>query len=181
MRTPEGPARPCFCQFCEARAKAGGIDPERARKGFLELAKFVEMSRQRRRPADGYYVSFWRLMLNYPELFAWEMLWTQSLRDTYAAIYAKVKEVKPSLRVGWHIWHDNSFNPIYRAEQDFEAIEPHSDFLKIVIYNNCGGERLSNYIRNVGGTLYGDIPGQCHTPTSLRDPEVVDSSRSGAS
>jgi hypothetical protein len=88
------------------------------------------------------------------------MLWTQSLRDTYAAIYAKVKEVKPSLQVGWHIWHNNSFNPIYRAEQDLQQIAPHSDFLKIVIYNNCGGERLANYIRNVGGTLYADIPGQ---------------------
>jgi hypothetical protein len=159
-----GPGSPmrvtCFCQFCEARARAGGIDPERARKGFLELATFVEMSHHGQRPADGYYVSFWRLMLNYPELLAWEMLWTQSLRDTYAAIYAKVKEVKPSLQVGWHIWHNNSFNPIYRAEQDLQAIAPHSDFLKIVIYNNCGGERLANYIRNVGGTLYGDIPGQ---------------------
>jgi hypothetical protein len=128
--------------------------------GILELAKFVEMSRQGRRPADGYYVSFWRLMLKYPELLAWEMLWTESLRDTYAAMYAKAKEVKPSLQVGWHIWHNNSFNPIYRAEQDLQVIAPHSDFLKIVIYNNCGGERLANYILNVGGTLYGDIPGQ---------------------
>lgn len=99
-------------------------------------------------------------MLKYPELLAWEMLWTESLRDTYATMYAKAKEVKPSLQVGWHIWHNNSFNPIYRAEQDLQVIAPHSDFLKIVIYNNCGGERLANYIRNVGGTLYGDIPGQ---------------------
>jgi hypothetical protein len=148
----------CFCQYCQAKAKERGIDPERARKGFLELSKYVEASRKSQRPADGYYVSLWRLMLYYPELLAWEMLWTQSLRETYAAIYAKIKEVKPSLQVGWHIWHNNSFNPIYRAEQDLPAIAPYSDFLKIVIYNNCGGERLADYVRNVGGTLYGDIP-----------------------
>ena len=157
--SPGSPSRvTCFCQYCQAKAKERGIDPERARKGFLELSKFVEASRKSQRPADGYYVSLWRLMLYYPELLAWEMLWTQSLRETYAAIYAKIKEVKPSLQVGWHIWHTNSFNPIYRAEQDLPAIAPHSDFLKIVIYNNCGGERLADYIRNVGGTLYGDIP-----------------------
>jgi hypothetical protein len=156
---PGSPSRvTCFCQYCQAKAKERGIDPERARKGFLELSKFVEASRKSQRPADGYYVSLWRLMLYYPELLAWEMLWTQSLRETYAAIYAKIKEVKPSLQVGWHIWHNNSFNPIYRAEQDLPAIAPHSDFLKIVIYNNCGGERLADYVRNVGGTLYGDIP-----------------------
>jgi hypothetical protein len=157
--SPGSPSRvTCFCQYCQAKAKERGIDPERARKGFLELSKFVEASRKSQRPADGYYVSLWRLMLYYPELLAWEMLWTQSLRETYAAIYAKIKEVKPSLQVGWHIWHTNSFNPIYRAEQDLPAIAPHSDFLKIVIYNNCGGERLADYVRNVGGTLYGDIP-----------------------
>jgi hypothetical protein len=148
----------CFCQYCQAKAKERGIDPERARQGFLELAKFVDASQKSQRPVDGYYVTLWRLMLNYPELLAWEMLWTQSLRDTYAAIYTKIKEVKPSLQVGWHIWHNNSFNPIYRAEQDLQVIAPHSDFLKIVIYNNCGGERMAEYIDNVGRTLYGDVP-----------------------
>jgi hypothetical protein len=148
----------CFCSFCQTRAMVQGINPERARQGFLELAKFVDASRRNQRPVDGYYVTLWRLMLNYPELLAWEMLWTQSLRDTYAAIYSKVKEVKPSLQVGWHIWHNNSFNPIYRAEQDLQTIAPHSDFLKIVIYNNCGGERLADYVDNVGSTMFGDVP-----------------------
>jgi len=148
----------CFCQYCRARAQKIGIDPERAHKGFTELVSYVEQSRRGRRPVDGYYTTLWRLMLYYPELLAWEMLWTQSLRDTYAAMYAKAKEVKPSLQIGWHIWHNNSFNPIYRAEQDLQAIAPHSDFLKIVIYNNCGGERLAYYIDNVNSTFYRDVP-----------------------
>ncbi len=150
----------CFCQFCQAKAKERGINYQRAREGYLALAKFVEASQKHQRPVDGYYVTMWRLMLRYPELLAWEMLWTDSLRETYGAIYTKIKEVKPSLQVGWHIWHNNSFNPIYRAEQDLQAIAPHSDFLKIVIYNNCGGERMAEYIDNVGNTLYEDIPGQ---------------------
>jgi hypothetical protein len=157
-----GPRSPmtvtCFCAHCQARAKQHGIDPERARKGFLELAKFVQAGQNSQRPTDGYYVGLWQLMLYYPELLAWEMMWTQSLRDTYAALHAKIKEVRPSLQMGWHIWHNNSFNPIYRAEQDLQAIAPHSDFLKIVIYNNCGGERMVEYIDNVHKTLYGDVP-----------------------
>ena len=95
-----------------------------------------------------------------PELLAWEMLWTDSLRETYAAIYKHVKEVKPSLGVGWHISSTNSFNPIYRAEQDLAAIAPVSDFLKIVMYNNCAGERMAGYIDSVHQTLYGDVPKQ---------------------
>jgi hypothetical protein len=99
-------------------------------------------------------------MLRYPELLAWEMLWTDSLRETYAAMYSKVKSVKPSVGVGWHIWHNNSFSPIYRAEQDLSELSKYSDFLKMVMYHNCGGERLATYIRSVGGTMYGDVPQQ---------------------
>jgi len=150
----------CFCDFCQAKAKQRGINITRAREGFLELAKFSTAGRAKQRPVDGYYVSLWRLMLKYPELLAWESLWTDSLRETYAAIYHKVKEVKPSLGVGWHIWHNNSFNPIYRAEQDLSELAKYSDFLKIVIYHNCGGERLATYVNNVGSTLYGDVPAQ---------------------
>jgi len=159
--SPGSPMRvTCFCQYCQAKAKQRGVNLDRAREGFTELARFVEAGRNKQRPVDGYYVTLWRLMLRYPEMLAWEMLWTDSLRETYAAIYAKVKEVKPSLQVGWHIWHTNSFNPIYRAEQDLSAIAPHSDFLKIVIYNNCGGERMANYVENMGHTMYADLPPQ---------------------
>ena len=150
----------CFCQFCERKARERGIDPARARAGFQALDTFVQAARANNRPIDGYYVTLWRLMLRHPELLAWEMLWTDSLRDTYAAIYAKVKSIKPAIGVGWHIWHNNSFNPIYRAEQDLSELTKYSDFLKMVMYHNCGGERLASYIGSVHRTLYGDVPAQ---------------------
>jgi len=155
----EDPGRvTCFCKFCRDKASAQGIRVENARNGFLELEKFVRAARSGTRPNDGYYVELWRLMLTYPELLAWENLWHDSLRDTYQAIYKKVKSLKPSMGVGWHIWHNNSFSPIYRAEQDLHRIAPYSDFLKIVMYHNCGGERMASYIDSVGQTQYGDVP-----------------------
>jgi hypothetical protein len=150
----------CFCQFCQAKAKDRGINPERARQGFLELEKYVRACLGGQRPVDGYYVQFWRLLLRYPELAAWEMLWTDSLRETYAAIYKTVKSAKPQLPVGWHIWHNNSFNPIYRAEQDLAEISKYSDFIKVVMYNNCGGERMALYVDNIHTTMYGDLTKQ---------------------
>src|SRR5262249_26021577 len=145
---------------CQAKAKQGGINSDRARQGFLELEKFVRASRSGQRPIDGYYVQFWRLLLRYPELAAWEMLWTDSLRETYAAIYKTVKTANPALPVGWHIWHNNSFNPIYRAEQDLHELSNYSDFIKVVMYNNCGGERLDLYVDNIGSTVFKDLSKQ---------------------
>src|ERR1700724_1455677 len=121
----------CFCEFCQRTAKDRGINVERARQGFLELEKFVRMSRSVKRPVDGYYVQFWRLLLRYPELAAWEMLFTDGLRETYAAIYKTVKAAKATVPVGWHIWHNNSFNPIYRAEQDLQELSKYSDFIEV--------------------------------------------------
>jgi hypothetical protein len=71
-----------------------------------------------------------------------------------------VKDINPFIGVGWHIWHNNSFNPIYRAEQDLSELTKYSDFLKIVMYHNCGGERLASYIASTGRTIYGDVPSQ---------------------
>ncbi|HKU23887.1 MAG TPA: twin-arginine translocation signal domain-containing protein [Candidatus Sulfotelmatobacter sp.] len=150
----------CFCEFCQRKAKDRGINVDRARQGFLELEKFVRSSRAGKRPVDGYFVQFWRLALRYPELLAWEMLWTDSLRETYAAIYKTVKAAKQALPVGWHIWHNNSFNPIYRAEQDLHELSKCSDFIKVVMYNNCGGERMALYVDNIGSTLYADLSKQ---------------------
>ena len=150
----------CFCEFCYARARKQGINPERAKQGFLELEKFVLASRKGTRPVDGYYVELWRLMLRYPELLAWENLWTSSLREAQKAIYDRVKSVNAKLGVGWHIWHNNSFNPIYRAEQDLAEMAPYSDFLKVVIYHHCGGERMVDYVNSVGETYFADVPKQ---------------------
>jgi hypothetical protein len=36
----------------------------------------------------------------------------------------------------------------------------HSDFIKPVLYNNCGGERLASYIDSLTGNLYGDLSKQ---------------------
>ncbi|MGH9667952.1 MAG: hypothetical protein ACRD9L_26340, partial [Bryobacteraceae bacterium] len=70
----------CFCSFCESKARARGIDFDRARAGFRELEKFVRASRAGQRPVDGYFVTFWRIALRYPEVLAWEQLWHDSLR-----------------------------------------------------------------------------------------------------
>ena len=150
----------CFCEFCVAKAKQRGINPDRARQGFVELGKVVEAGHQKQRMVDGYYVTVWRLMLRYPDMLAWEMLWTDSLRETYEAIHTHVKSIKPSVQVGWHIMHTDSFNPIYRAEQDLQAIAPYSDFLKLVLYHNCAGERMAGYIGNMNESMFADVPQQ---------------------
>ena len=75
-----------------------------------------------------------------------------------AEVNAAVKRVRPSLEVGFHIEHVNSFNPIFRATRSYAELATKADFLKVVVYNNCGGERYANFIRNVASTVFRDVP-----------------------
>jgi hypothetical protein len=79
-------------------------------------------------------------------------------------MYHLAHELAPAKGMGWHIWHNNSFSPFYRAEQDYRAYGEYSDFLKVVMYNNCGGPRMAQYIRNVHSTLFADL-----TPEQVLD------------
>jgi hypothetical protein len=148
----------CFCEFHQKAAKERGIDAKRARQGFEKLAQFVGAALANQRPADGYFVEFWRLLLDYPELLAWEKLWTDGKHAIYADIHRAAKQSRPDVQVGFHIWHANSFSPFFRAEQTYAEFAKFADYLKIVAYNNSGGPRYANYIDNVGSTIFRDVP-----------------------
>jgi hypothetical protein len=147
----------CFCSYCEAKAHTLGINFERVRKGYLALEQYVRAGRAKQRPIDGYYVAFWRLLLDYPEILIWERFWTDGQQETYRALHTRVKSINPELQAGWHIWQNASWNPIYRAQQDFAAMAPFTDYVKPVLYNNCAGERMISYIDSVGQNIHGDL------------------------
>jgi hypothetical protein len=147
----------CFCPHCLEAARRQGIDADRARQGFLALERWIEGMAQGRKPTDGAFVTFWRILVEQPEVLSWERLWNEGLRQTYRAMYEKAHALAPDKPMGWHVWHTNSFAPFYRAEQDYAAFGKHSDFLKVVMYNNCGGPRMARYVRNVSSTLFADL------------------------
>jgi hypothetical protein len=148
----------CFCEHHQRAARAQGIDFERARQGYQKLDQFVQASLKGQRPSDGYFVEFWRLLVEWPEIIAWDRLFDAAKHQVLADVHAAVKRVKTSLQVGFHIEHVNSFNPIFRATRSYADLASKADFLKVVVYNNCGGERYANFIRNVGSTVFRDVP-----------------------
>ncbi len=149
----------CFCEFCLQKARAEGINADRARRGFEELEPFVRAGRAGRRPRDGHFVAFWRILTRYPELLAWEDLWVRSRHELQSAIYHKVKSINPALLVGWHMWHNMSFSPFFRAEEDYARLGEYSDFIRPVLYANCAGERIKSFVDSMHGDVLGDVPG----------------------
>lgn len=147
----------CFCQYCMDAAKGQGINVERAKEGYTQLVKWSAAVAGGQKPADGAFVTFWRLLVKYPEILGWERLWNEALYDTYRDLYTLAHEIAPKKGMGWHIWHNNSFSPFYRAEQDYAEFSQYSDFLKVVMYSFCGGERLAQYVRGASRSLFADL------------------------
>ncbi|GHJ36724.1 hypothetical protein [Streptomyces sp. TS71-3] len=159
----EAPVTPdsvtCFCRHCARIGADRGIDVARARQGYREALAWNQRLADGDRPADGAFVTFWRLLMRYPELLAWQQLWTDSQHQLYRDIYGTAKACRADLLVGWHVYHNLSFSPFYRASQDYAEMSGFSDFLKVVTYHNCAGPRFTNWIRNIGRALFADASG----------------------
>lgn len=152
----EADAVSCFCPHCQARARNLGIDVRRAIEGYREAIEWNRRVAGGERPSDGAFVAFWRLLLKYPELLSWQTLWTESQRQVYRDIYGLAKACKPGIQVGWHVYHNISFSPFYRADQDYDEMSRHSDFIKVVIYNNCAGPRFHAWVEGICRSLFAD-------------------------
>jgi hypothetical protein len=148
----------CFCEHHRQAARQLGIDADRAQQGYRRLDEFVQQALTGQRPADGYFVEFWRLLVENPEILAWDRLFDVGKHQVLAEVRAAVKAVRPDLQVGFHIEHVNSFNPIFRATRRYSDLADKADFLKVVVYNNCGGERYAHFIDNVCSTVFRDVP-----------------------
>ncbi len=150
----------CFCEFCASKAAKQGIDFERVKKAFLALEPYVRAGRAGKRPRDGYYVEFWRILLGHPELLVWEAFWSNSMREMQREFSTRAKAIKPGIQVGYHIWQNISFNPLYRAEQDYHPYTEYADFLKPALYDNPAGERMTSFVNSLTQNIFGDLSHQ---------------------
>jgi hypothetical protein len=169
MQAPTAPELvTCFCKHCREKAKDRGIDPRRAQEGYRKVIEWNDQVAGGERPPDGAFVTFWRLLLQYPELLGWQTLWTESQRQLYRDIYGVAKACNPDVEVGWHVYHNISFSPFYRADQDYDEMSRFSDFIKVVTYDNCAGPRFYTWIHNICQSLFADASPEEVYPLMLK-------------
>lgn len=162
QRPVEASSLSCFCEHCRRIGQEQGIDTRRAQEGMNEILSWNVRASSGTPDADGAFTTFWRILLRYPEVLSWQNLWTESQRQMYRDIYGVAKACNSDLQVGWHVYHDISFSPFYRADQDYAELAKCSDFLKVVMYDNCAGPRFHTWVSSIGQALFADA-----TPTEI--------------
>src|SRR5258708_36950636 len=106
------------------------------------------------RPVDGCFVTFWRKVLDYPAILAWEKLWTDSYQAMRAELYGVSKAIAAEKPFGFHIMQNMTFSPFYRAEEDYSKTKDYTDYLKLATYNNAGGPPMKAYMDRLSATLF---------------------------
>lgn len=152
----------CFCPFCRAKARERGINVERAKAGYLALdGLFLKgLAKPKQRPADGFFVTFWRTLLEYPEILQWHTLWTDSYHDMRAELYGTAKTLAPKKPFGFHVVQNVTFSPFYSAVEDYARLARNADFLKIATYSNAGGGRMAGFLNRLCSTIFADVTPQ---------------------
>jgi hypothetical protein len=165
----------CFCQHCQSRCRAQGINVERAKKGFTELHASVQALLKASEASGGAamnspgagqmipaspFTGLLRVLLRYPEVLAWEYQYRLSREETEQAIYSAAKKSKPGAQVGWHVDHQqSSWDQIYRAELTYGEMAGYSDFIKPIVYHDILGPRIRWwYLERLKKTVLTEIP-----------------------
>lgn len=138
----------CFCEFCRQRARREGVDFERAKQGLQEMAGFIRALQRGDPPGpDGALIGFLRLLMQHPDIFAWEQMHYRAGEELQQRIYDTIKSVNPAAQVGRHLDHSQvSWDVFYRAAMPYSRMAPRSDFLKLSTYHDILGPRLPGQV-----------------------------------
>jgi hypothetical protein len=151
----------CFCEHCRARARAKGIDAERARSGFEALYTYVQaLLAGKAKAEDGVFAGALRVLLRYPEILSWEFQYRQSREETEQAMFGAIKGIQPGAQVGWHLSHQqSSYDLVYRAEMSYADMAPYSDFIKFIAYHDILAPRIRWwYLDRLHKSVLSEVP-----------------------
>lgn len=160
MNMVDGEAPTCFCEYCREEAFRRGINVDKAREGYRAIHELLsKVQEDNVRFPDGYFVTFLRTLLNYPEVLQWEKMWTDAHKALYQEIYGIVKFIDPNRKLGLSIWQEiDTFNPYLRAQYDFSELPNCADWVKPVLYHVPAGLRFARFAKKLSETFLKDLP-----------------------
>jgi hypothetical protein len=133
---------------------------ERAQRGYTFLEALINDALKGGTEEQEFFTEFLALLFEYPEITAWEKLWTDTKYEFYRDIAGRAKKGRSDVKVGFHVSHVNSFNPIYRAEWSLQRLSDICDYLKVVVYHHVAGIRYRQFLKNLESTIFRDVPTQ---------------------
>ena len=158
MNVLQGEVPACFCEHCGRQARQQNIDAERAREGYIAIHRYLQAVKAGEKPPDGYFVTFLRLLLNYPEVLQWEKMWLEGHKAFSREMYGLVKFLDSAKEVGLGIWYRiTTTNPYLRAQYDYRELVGMCDWVKPILYHVPAGIRFNKWTKTLQETILKDV------------------------
>lgn len=137
----------CFCPYCVERNSKLGIDPDRAKKGYLGLYRLIREIASGQKPVHGTLTTVLHHLQKYHEMLAWNYQWFQADEEIQKMLYQAIKSWQPDAAVGRHIDHQrSSWDLFYRSAVPYSEMAEYADFIKPILYHDIYGPRLKNWV-----------------------------------
>ncbi|MFZ5832511.1 MAG: hypothetical protein ACOY3P_20685 [Planctomycetota bacterium] len=149
----------CFCEHCRMRAAKEGVGFDRAKAGLEKMNALIQSLRKGGDAGmDGPLVAFLRLLMEYPEILAWESMHYRASEDLHKLIRETARSVNPKAHVGRHIDHaQSSWDFLFRAGLPYARMAEASDYLKISTYKDIFGPRLKTAVQRYQKHILGQF------------------------
>ena len=156
----------CFCQACEAKAKAKGLDWEGITRTVRHFANVLTSSRLDDVDAFEEYLLIERgntspvaFLLEYPALYEWLRFRADSITDYFKTISAAVHAANPNIDFRWNgCWPQTEF-----IGQVLREIKPHVNSVRLMEYTEQLGDmslmhRKAHWVSNARRELGENFP-----------------------
>lgn len=140
----------CFCTHCGAVAREHGVDQQRMLAGYRTLWESVRGWQSAAYSTESSpAIDLIQILSAYPEILAWEHLWTERYLSLHREIYGMAKWLAPDRPFGLGLWHYYFINPLLRAEWRLREFTASMDFISPILYRWPEGSRVASFL----GTL----------------------------
>lgn len=147
----------CFCDACEKKARAKGLDWDKIKQTVKYFATMLTSSKQTDIYAHEGHLLLQRgdttpvmWMLEYPEIYEWLKFRVDSIVEYFKTISKAVHAAKPGIDFRWNTWYHE---PEYYGEA-LNLIRPYIDSVRIMEYTEQLGDpslmvRKQHHVSNV--------------------------------
>ena len=148
----------CFCDHCRALGEKENVDPDRAAEGLRKMMDFSERVRADGPPEEGSFVTFMRILIEYPEILGWEKVWRESYLSIPNQVRGAMKALQPDATLGWHGDHAVTGLGLFkRIGLDYAQLSTTFDWIKPSVYHLAAAPRLRGRFTTLHDTIFSDL------------------------
>ncbi|NRA39763.1 MAG: hypothetical protein HRU15_16600 [Planctomycetes bacterium] len=146
----------CQCSACEHVAQEHNVDFQRLHQGLGDMVVLIAAARKKERQQCSYLSMFLKILMDYPEIMAWERIQNEMKDSIEVEAIQAFKAVRPEASSSVLVHQESC--PIKSMHEDWALHAHHADAVALRLYEHVLGPRLVHGVRTGHAEgIFGDL------------------------